>query len=360
MDAQANQRRSRRHAARWNVALVMDNPDGEPIILHTHSIDLSLGGMAVFSERQANSDILVSVVMVQPPRNKGEEASVVEARARIVSAAESPPGFRLGLNFIEWNDDSLGTFAKLLGAIETESRRATPPVAVPPRPGGEDASQTTTGSRIARLKAMAQARMAEQSATSPRERTAERVSEALGRAYDYLKEFVEQLNVLKPAFDGYRILGVSDFSGLAWQAGRTDYRRRDISPTKWLYERVNVSYRLSAGKQVNVALDATRAPRLKQVLGENKVQFTAQESRNERGALERVTFQFPCEVTASVMLSGDFEAGCILLRMINVGHFGVLEHTLDPAAVNEEGLEEFVGFVLGESHRFDRLLRKGQ
>ena len=351
-----NQRKSRRHPARWKVAVVLDNPGGEPIVLHTHSVDLSLGGMAIVSERDEKTDTVVTVLLVQPLRQGGEDPKILKARARVVSSSPFDPGHRLGLRFIEWTDDSLELFAKLLGAFEAARSQEAAGAATAAAPA--EATGPITYSRLNRLREQAQAKLSEKDGADSREGIDERVSEALKRAYEYLKELADQLNVVKPAFQGYPILGVPDFSGLVWEKGRADCRKRDLSPTKWLYERVTLGFQLSGKKQIRVTFDGLRSNRMKQVLTENKIEFTQQETRNDRGAVDRVTFAFPCDVTAGVLLEGNFETGRILLRLSNVGHFGVLEHRLAPEAVTEEALEEFAGFILGENHRIDLLLRK--
>ena len=355
MDKKDNRRRSRRHPARWKVALVLDNPGGEPIVLHTQSVDLSLGGMAILSERNEKMDSVVTTLLVQPLQPGETSPKILKARAKVVSSSPFDPGHRLGLRFIEWTDDNLQMFARVLGAIEASRPREVERPATTGAP--TEAASPAAGSRLAQLRELAQAKLAEQQNSGPRDNAEERISQALKRAHDYLREFAEQLGVVKPAFKGYSILGVPDFSGLVWDAGRADYRRRDLSPTKWIYERVTLGYRLSAKKRIHVAVDGARSARMKQILAENRIQFTMQEGRNDRGALGRVTFDFPCEVTASVLLEGNFESGRILLRMSNVGHFGSLEHQLAPEAITEEAMEEFAGFILGESHRVDRLLR---
>lgn len=355
MEKHDNRRKSKRHPAKWKVALILDNPGGEPVILHTQTVDLSLGGVAIVSERNERKDTDVTVLLVQPIQKAGDQPKVLKARARVMSSAPFDPGHRLGLKFVDWTDDNLRMFAKLLGAIEAaRPREAVAPASAPRSP---DAAQITTSSRLSRLRELAQAKIAEQEKLNVREGADERVSEALKCAHNYLKELAEQLGVVKPAFGGYSIFGVPDFSGLVWDSGRADYRRRDITPTKWLYEQVTLGYRLSGNKQIRVSVDGVRSARLKQVLAENKIQFVAREMHNARGSLESVTFEFPCEVAASVLLVGDFNSGRIQMRLSNVGHFGLIEHMLAPGAVTEEALEEFAGFILGESHRFDRLLR---
>src|SRR5690348_8770243 len=118
MEKHDNRRKSKRHSAQWKVALILDNPGGEPIILHTQTVDLSLGGVAIVSERNERKDTDVTVLLVQPIQKAGDQPKVLKARARVMSSAPFDPGHRLGLKFVDWTDDNLQMFARLLGAIE--------------------------------------------------------------------------------------------------------------------------------------------------------------------------------------------------------------------------------------------------
>ncbi len=358
MDKTNNRRKSHRHPANWKVAVVLDKLDGKPAILHTQTLDLSLGGVAIVSEHGDLTGTVVTVLLAHAPGQGGENPKIMKARARVVSSAQAltQSSYRLGLNFIQWTDDGLEMFADILSAIEVSRLRAAAGAAAPAAPA--EAAPPAAGSRLARLKELAQAKLSEKKEPETQEQVNDRVSEALKRVFQYLKELAEQLNVVQPACAGYTIVGVPEFTGLAWESGRADFRTRELSPAKRLYERVTLNFRLSGKKQIRIALDSpARTDRLKQVLAENKIEFTTQETRNDRGHLERTTFVFPCEVTANVLLEGNFETGRILLRMVNVERFGILEHRLAPEAFTEEALEELAGFILGENRRIDLLLQ---
>jgi len=358
MEKMENRRRSKRHPARWTVAVVLDKADGKPVILHTHSLDLSLGGVAVVTEQAERAGTEVTVLLAQPPEPAGKAPKIVKARARVISAAQAPSktGYRLGLNFVEWTDDGHAMLAGLLNAIEAGRPQ---PARAAPQAAPAEVTPPAAGSRLARLKELAQAKLSDQEKTDLQEENNERVDAALKRAFQYLKELAEQLNVVKPAFKGYTIVGVSEFTGLAWVNGRADFRTRDISPTKRLYERVMLSFRLSANKQIRVAHISPASDKLRQVLKENKIEFTAEETRNDRGALERTTFAITCEVTAGVLLEGNFDSGRIQLRLNNVARFGILDYQLLPEAITEEALEDFTGFLLGENHDIGLLIKNG-
>jgi hypothetical protein len=352
MDTKENRRKHKRHPASWKIALVLNKSDGKPIILHTQTIDLSLGGVAIVSEHGDLKGKVVSVLLAYPPRDGAEKPKIVKARARVVSSAQEPrSGYRLGMNFIQWPEDGPETLAQLLSSMDGGTLQPAPTA---PAPATEGFS-AGAASRLARLKELAQSKLAEKDRPDAQAEIDERVSEALQRVHQYLKDLVEQLNVVQPGYKGYSIVGVPDFNGLTWQAGRVDFRAREISPIKKLYERVTLIFRLTGKKEIRVALHSPASDKLKQTLTEYKIQFTTELTRND----PRTTFVFPCEVNASALLEGDFQRGQIVLRMSNVERFGMLEHRLSPTAITEQALEEFAGFLMGENHRIDQLLRSG-
>ena len=83
------------------------------------------------------------------------------------------------------------------------------------------------------------------------------------------------------------------------------------------------------------------------------------ESRNARGFVEHMTFEFPCKVAASVLFSADMAAGKMMLYASNVSGFGVVQQVLSPDAITDEALNEFSGFILGETKALGPLLLRG-
>lgn len=355
MDKKNNRRNFKRHPAQWKVAIVLTAPDGNPVIQHTQTIDLSLGGAAIVSDQSGQMGTVITVLLGQPPLRDEDRPKVIKAHALVVSSRKAPSGagYHLGLSFVSQPGDELSELAALIRDMESSQ---------PPRrsevTAAESSEPITANSRLARLKELAQTKLSQQKEEN-RDEINTRVSEALERTYRYLKELVEQLNVVKPTYDkGYTIIGVPDFSGLRWEAGNADFHKRQVSPAKQLYERVTLNFRLSGGKQVQVTVDSPANERLKRLLAENRIEFTIKDQLNSRGLVERSTFMFPCEIKASVLMQGNFETGRILLRTINVEHFGVVEHQLDPAAITSDALEEFAGFIIGEERQIGPLLLK--
>jgi hypothetical protein len=346
----AQRRRSRRYPLRWKAAVVFDTEQGKPIV-HTQTQDLSVVGAAILSDHGDLTGSVVTLLLAYPARRSGETPKVLKVRARIVSTVRTPGMnyYRHGLSFIRSPDDALDDLAEILStpAIAEDAEFAAAAV-----PAGS--------SRLARLRQLAQAKLTEGRAIEPQEAINAAVSDALGRTYRYLKELTEHLNIVQPAFPkGYAIAGVPEFSGLAWGEGRADFHQFETSPTTKLFREVTLRFRLSGQKQIRVAREYPASDKLRQLLEDSQIEFHAQDSWNPRGSIERTTFSFPCEVTASLLLAGQFETGKLLLRTRNVAGFGTMEQLLEPAAVSEESLDELAAFILCEATRLGPLLLRG-
>lgn len=352
MEDKEHRRKSKRYPVRWKTAVVFDKADGKPI-LHTQTEDLSVGGAAIRSNYGDLTGTVVTLLLAHTAAQGGEPPKMLKVRARVVSSVQSPAmaGFRHGLSFVRSADDGLDILAGLLAAAE------------PAGAGGSAAaapSAAAGSSRLAQLKQLAQAKLAEQAKPDTQPQIDARVSAAVEKAYSYLKEFTDQLNLLKPAYaKEYAIVGMPGFDGLVWDAGKIDLHSRETSPTTKVFDQLTLQFRLTANKQLRVTRDSPAHEKLKQVLADNKIEFNSNEERNERGVVVRVTFVVPCEVKGTLQLAGNFKTGKLLLRTRNVERFGLLEHVVAPEAVTDESLDELTGFLLGESSRVGPLLLKG-
>lgn len=332
MNKPEHRRRSSRHAVRWQAAVVFDHPAGKPVV-HTETEDLSADGAAIATAHGDLTGSAVTLLLALPSRRSGEAPRVHKVRARVVSTVRSPgmERYRHGLSFVRAPGDGLDELDRVLGAVASQA---------PPR-------------RLARTRA------ADGEARETQEQLDAAVSGALETAYRYLRGFVQRVNAEHPSFPrGYAIPGVPEFSGLMWLEGQVDYHTREISPAVRLYERVSLRYLLSARKQVHVEREFPASQKLEQYLADSGIEFSSQGTWNKRGSLVKTTFEFPCDVAASLVLQGQFDSGRLLLRASNVAGFGTVEQILAPAAVSEKSLDELAAFILGESaHLGGRLLQ---
>lgn len=257
MDKKANRRSSKRHPAQWKVAIVLTDEEGRPIIQHTQTVDLSLGGAAIISEESGLTGKVITLLLGQPPRKDDAKPKVIKAYARVVSSRKVPSGkgYHLGPNFVSQPGDELDALGAIIREIEAAESPAKAP-STPPQPQLESKPVAapepgTFNTRLARLKELAQAKLTEKKEEVNRDEIIIRVSAAMERTYRYLKETFEQLNVVKPGYDNsYKIMGVPDFAGLKWDVGSAAFHTREILPGKQMFERVAVNFKLSAGKQV--------------------------------------------------------------------------------------------------------------
>lgn len=195
--------------------------------------------------------------------------------------------------------------------------------------------------------------------SSQRDEVLQRIHSALGMAYQYLDDLVQQLNILKPPYAKvYSFFGAADFDGMAWQEGRADFRMQETSSDNRLYDQVTLRYRLASQKQFRVTRENPALEKLRKALFDYNIAFTVDEGRNERGHIERATFTFPCEIKAGLMLAGNYETGKLLLRTRHIERFGIMEYQLQPEAINQDSLDQIAQLILGESNRVSQLFER--
>jgi len=186
-----------------------------------------------------------------------------------------------------------------------------------------------------------------------------RIHSALGMAYQYLNDLVQQLNILKPPYaKSYSFFGVADFDEMTWQEGRADFRMQEGSSEDRYYNQVTLRYRLAAPKQFRVVRESPALEKLQKALFDNNIVFTTDEQRNERNQVEKATFTFPAEVKAGLLLAGNYETGSILLRTRNVERFGIMEYQLPPESINQDALDQLAQLILGENNRINQLFQR--
>jgi hypothetical protein len=349
MQGSEPRRRSSRFPLRWKAAVVFESANGRPIV-HTQTQDLSVIGAAILSDHGDLTGAVVTLLLAYPSRKANETPRVLKVRARVVSTVRTPgmTQYRHGLSFLRVADDGLDDLEAILGGAASAARIETPPL--PAAPAGAIG-------RLAQLRQLAQARQAEGTAADPQHFVNTLVSEALEKAYYYLKDLVEQLNVIKPEFPkGYAIAGLPEFNGLAWAEGHADFHAREWSPTEKYYDRVSLRFRLAADRQIRVAREYPASEKLKQLLADCGIEFNSQDRWSARGSIEQTTFLFPCELKGNLWLQGRFDTGKLLLRARNVAGFGVVEHVIAPEAVSDEALDELTAFILAETTRLGPLL----
>ncbi len=366
MEFKEHRRKHKRYSVRWKAAVVFDRSSQRPI-LHTETFDLSMGGGAIRTEYGDLTGSMVTLLIAQPPRLPGEQPRMLKIQAKVVSSAQAPgkSGYRHGVSFVRAPGDSLEGLEELLAVVHEKG--AAEPAPTGPAQAVPEAAPAAPApvDRLAALKQAAQAKRDEE-ASKPKSETKEaredRVSKALERIYWYLKDLVEQLDVLQPDYPnkGYAIHGVPEFTDFAWDLGKLDLTTKETSPITKLFTQVVLDFRLSKQKpMLKIDRDLAGVEKLKQSLKDYGLAFHMSDTRNAHGAIVKATFSFPCEVMAKVEFIGKFDAGKLLMKTRNIERFGMMEFTIAPEAVTPESLGELTGFILGETSKVGPLLLKG-
>lgn len=185
------------------------------------------------------------------------------------------------------------------------------------------------------------------------------ISEALDGAFHYLREFCEQLNILKPAYPlSYSLMNVVSFDRLVWQEGRADFRMLPGAAEDRLYEQVTLRFRLASGQELRVERESPAHEAFRNALFENNITFKEEGVRNDRGHIAHMSFAFPCEVKAGLIFVADYKVGDIRLQLRNLQRFGATEYRLPPEALTQEAFEELAHLLLGEQSRFEKMFRR--
>lgn len=235
------------------------------------------------------------------------------------------------------------------------SNTATRPVVEAPVPAPP--SQTST--LLDQLRHQAETRQREMhTALAERNSTNEAIDQALKHLFFYLHEFVQQLNILKPAIPRqYPLIDKHVLAELTWQEGFADYRTQSQSAGA-LVELVSFSYRLIGAALPPIERDGPAVERFRATLFDFGLPFTCKEYKNERSYVERAEFQIGSEISVSARWRADFAKGALILETRNLERLGSAVYTVRPHAVDQALLEEFGRLVLSQPNHFRDLARR--
>ncbi len=245
-------------------------------------------------------------------------------------------------------------------AEQTGIRTGTPAKAAEPAPmAPPPPSPVAGGSLLDELRKQAETRQRElHSAQTARTATAEAIDQALKHLFFYLHDFVQQLNIVKPAIPrDFVLLDQIRLSQLRWQEGFADYRTQSQSAGA-LVELVSLSYRLNSERTLTVARDGPLVDRFRAHLFDIGLPFNCKEFKNARRYVERAEFEIRSELSVSARWRADFDKGVIMLEMRNVERLGSMVLPIAPIAIDQALLDDFGRLVLGQPNRFRELARR--
>ncbi|TAK41993.1 MAG: serine/threonine protein kinase, partial [Betaproteobacteria bacterium] len=187
---------------------------------------------------------------------------------------------------------------------------------------------------------------------------AAKVSARLRAAFQYLSELSTALNEAHPVSDRpYSVIYVGKIQNAILADGFTDYRSRIVAGTE-VFDFVMFKYKVRCPKPATVEVVGSELPYVREKLESMRIQFAANETRNDVGNVVRATLAmsgpFPCEA----ILRGDYERGGVRLELENVRQLGVFKMRLALEEFSDDVLDEFGTYVLGASDSFERFLKR--
>lgn len=184
------------------------------------------------------------------------------------------------------------------------------------------------------------------------------IDQALKYLFSYLHDFVQQLNVVKPAISrDFPLLDQLAISQLVWQEGFADYRTQSASGGG-LVELVTFTCRLKGDNLPAVGREGPSVERFRRTLFDYGLQFNCNEFKSRQGYVERAEFEIRSEISVSARWRADYAKGVVMLEARNLERLGSTVFTIYPRCVDDALLDEFGRLILGQANRFRELANR--
>lgn len=241
------------------------------------------------------------------------------------------------------------------------------PVGAPHKPTASQPKEKTAqpellldGSNLlSQLRQQAELRRRElHNALADRTSANEQIDQALKHLFFFMHDFVQQLNIVKPAIPrDFVLLEKYAINQLVWQEGFADYRTQSQSAGA-LVELVTFSCRLSGNGVPMIEKEGPAIERFRHILFDYGLPFTCKEFKNERSYVERAEFEIGGEVSVSARWRADFTKGVLVLETRNLERLGSALFTIHPQFVDYALLDDFGRLILGQANHFRELVRR--
>lgn len=316
-------------------------------------------------EKKDTQSAILDAIRAKRERKSGIEEDIAALEASLIAdieafdldAAERRARREQSANSGAGMSDPALVFPEIVPG--SPARRPITPASTPAEVAEKLETKAAAGNLLDQLRHQAELRQREaHSALAERTATNEAIDQALKHLFFYLHEFVQQLNILKPAISRqYPLIDQHVLASMNWQEGFADYRTQSQSAGA-LVELVTFSYRLNGAPLPPIERDGPAVERFRTTLFDFGLPFTCKEFKNERSYVERAEFHIASEVSVSARWRADFAKGMLILETRNLERLGSAVYTLRPQAVDQALLEEFGRLVLSQPNRFRDLARR--
>ena len=183
---------------------------------------------------------------------------------------------------------------------------------------------------------------------------------AMRRAFKYLNDLVNQLNVLKPdCARSYELQTSGRLEGLKLVDFFVDYRSKKIGDKDHL-DHIDLRFKCLNEQTLTVKKDSPMTIKsFVEYLHEHHIGHELREFKNEKRYVTHGEFKIPCVVRATATLKADGEHAQIHFLTRNVERFGSLDLTFDATEIDDNLMEEFAKFLIGQPNKFRSAGRSG-
>lgn len=307
---------------------------------------------AIRAKRERKTSLLTDVAMLEASLLADIETFDLDAAERHAQREQSA-GSRAGML------DASMAFPEI-APNRAPNRLSPSPVACQTKSAAEPAELNRDSSPLlGQLRQQAETRQRElHTAQVKRTSSSEAIDQALKQLFFFLHDFVQQLNIVKPAIPrDYPLIEQWVLNQMAWQEGFADYRAQSQSAGA-LVELVTFTYRLSGPQLLVIDRDGPAVERMRTQLFDYGLPFSCKEFKNVRNYVEHAEFQVRSEISISARWRADFDKDLLILETRNLERLGTALHTLRPQAVDQTLLDEFGRLVLGQPSQFRTLSRR--
>jgi len=211
------------------------------------------------------------------------------------------------------------------------------------------------GSLLSTLRAQSEALRAQGvTARPPIEVTQREMDRRLWRAFRWLEEALNHLEVIHPAV-GHRFhLGnLLHVDRPQFERGFVTYRRRAVGGQE-LLEHVELFYNLRGSEPIALRVNPAAAGSVEERLRSSTLPFHYQTEQDERRVVRHGVFTVTPAIAASVRFQPDYRELTIDVTLHNVDRFEPVSLAFEGPSLDETALEDLLRLILGESNTFLR------
>lgn len=186
----------------------------------------------------------------------------------------------------------------------------------------------------------------------PEEKAREAIDAALWRAFRFLDEVMDHLEVLRPEVaHRFQLADYLTFDRPQFDTGFTAFRRRGLATGEAL-ENVEMFYRLTVPKPFVVRVSPVQAPTVDERLRGAALHFHTEAEIDAGRVVRYSVFRVEPTIRASVRFKPDYHRHAIDVSLRNIDRFESVQLEFAADGLGEPALEDLVRLVLGESTAF--------